>query len=58
MRKSQALAKNHQTHGEEEFLPARHEPEGKLSECFSDFAATHDDTYAEVQREFGWDDTH
>lgn len=58
MTKSEALAKINETYSETELQYAKDEPDAEFIERFLGVAATQVETYAKVQREFGWDDTH
>lgn len=58
MTKSEALAKIYEAYSEEELLYAKDEPDAEFIERFLGISAVHLDSYAEVQREYGWDDTH
>ena len=57
MTKSEALARIYETYSEEELQHAKDEPDAEFIERFLGVAATQVESYAEVQREFGWEDT-
>ena len=58
MTKSEALAKIYETYSQEELLYAKDEPDEDTIGRLLGAGEVPVDTYAEIQREFGWDDTH
>jgi hypothetical protein len=58
MTKSEALARIYETYSVEQLLNAKDEPDADTIESFLGVDGFRVDTYADVQREFGWDDTH
>lgn len=58
MTKQEALARIYETYNEDQFLYVDDEPDDESIERFLGAAAVQDEAYAEIQRKFGWDDTH
>ena len=58
MSKSDPVARIYETYSEEELLNAKDEPDAEIVARFFGNGGFHADTYDEIQREFGWDDTH
>ena len=58
MTKSEALAKIYATYSQEELLYAKDEPDDDTIDRLLGARGIPVDTYTEIQREFGWDDTH
>jgi len=58
MTKQEALANIYETYSEDQLLYADDESDVEFIERYFGTVAVLDEAYAEVQREFGWDDTH
>jgi hypothetical protein len=58
MRKSDPVARIYETYSEEELLNAKDEPDAEIVARFFANGEFRADPYGEIQREFGWDDTH
>ena len=57
MTKTEALAKIYQTYSQEQLRDAKDEPDTDFEQFLGSDAASIP-RYDDVQREFGWDDTH